>query len=129
MIKQDYIIRMIQEIISSIAEVLIKRKRLNLDKKEEYNEIAKQILGQDLAELSYIDTDNLIKEYSNIDDGINKLELIAVSMLLMSDETENDLLLKTRLKQNGIDLLKFVSHNSKDYSLQREALINIMKVE
>lgn len=58
---------------------------------------------------------------------MEKLELIAVSLLLFSEEThENNLLLKSRLKQDGIFLLKYLQENSNSYSLQREFIINMI---
>ena len=128
MIKQDYILRMIQEIISAIADVLLKRKKLTTESKTEYDCITGQILGCSIAELSVVAPEELINKYSNTEDGIDKLELIAVSMLITSEETEkSNLLLKFRLKQNGTHLLQYVQHNSKRFSLQRELLINMIK--
>ncbi len=128
MIKQDYIIRMIQEIISAIAEVLLKRKKLNINDMNEYNNIAKQVLGMNFSELSATDSKEIIDTYSGNDEGTDKIELIAVSMLLMSEEENNDMLLKSRLKQSGAELLKHVKQNSNNFSLQREALIKLINI-
>ena len=129
MIKQDYIIRMIQEIISSIAAALLKKKETSIDKMNEYNNITKQLTGMDFTELLDIDTNYIKDKYSATDDDFSKLELMAVSMILISDNTENDLLLKARLRQNGKDLLEYVHHNSKDFSIQREAIIKMLRME
>ena len=58
---------------------------------------------------------------------MDKIELIAVSLLLFSEETANDqLLLKSRLKQNGLFLLKYLQQNSNSYSIQREMLMKMI---
>lgn len=128
MIKQDYIIRMIQEIISAIAEVLLKRKKLDINDMNEYNNIAKQVLGMNFSELSAINSKEIINTYSENDEGTDKIEFIAVSMLLMSEEENNDMLLKSRLKQSGAELLEHVKKSSNNFSLQREALIKLINI-
>lgn len=128
MIKQDYIIRMIQEIISAIAESILKRRKLEIRDRNEYDNIARQVLGMNFSELSTTDSKEIIDRYSGNDEGTEKLEFIAVSMLMMSEEEDKDLLLKSRLKQSGAELLKHVQQNSHDYSLQREALIRMINM-
>lgn len=127
MIKQDYIIRMIQEIISLIANAIIKKKRLDKKELDTYEYTTHEILGIAPNELIDKNADELIDQYSNSESGMDKLELIAVSLLLFSEETkDSDLLLKSRLKQNGIFLLKYLQENSGSYSLQREFIINMI---
>lgn len=127
MIKQDYIIRMIQEIISLIANAIIKKKRLDKNELDTYEYTTHEILGIAPNELIDKNADELIDQYSNSESGMDKLELIAVSLLLFSEETkDSDLLLKAKLKQNGIFLLKYLQENSGSYSLQREFIINMI---
>lgn len=127
MIKQDYIIRMIQEIISLIANAIIKKKRLDKKELDTYEYTTHEILGIAPNELIDKNADELIDQYSNSESGMDKLELIAVSLLLFSEETkDSDLLLKAKLKQNGIFLLKYLQENSGSYSLQREFIINMI---
>lgn len=112
MIKQDYIIRMIQEIISMIVAAIIKKKRLDNKELEKYEYNTHVMLGVSLKELMNISTDEIISQYSTSENGMDKIELIAVSLLLLSEETANDqLLLKSRLKQNGLFLLKVTIQN------------------
>lgn len=127
MIKQDYIIRMIQEIISLIANAIIKKKKLDKRELDTYEHTTLEILGITPNELMDMSTEEFIYKYSNTESGMEKLELIAVSLLLFSEEThENNLLLKSRLKQDGIFLLKYLQENSNSYSLQREFIINMI---
>lgn len=127
MIKQDYIIRIIQEIISLIANAIIKKKRLDKKELDTYEYTTHEILGIAPNELIDKNADELIDQYSNSESGMDKLELIAVSLLLFSEETkDSDLLLKAKLKQNGIFLLKYLQENSGSYSLQREFIINMI---
>lgn len=127
MIKQDYIIRMIQEIISLIANAIIKKRKLDKKELDTYEYTTHEMLGVSPKELTDISTDELISQYSDSENGMEKLELIAVSLLLFSEETPaSDLLLKSRLKQDGIFLLKYLQKNSGSYSLQREFIINMI---
>lgn len=127
MIKQDYIIRMIQEIISMIVTVIIKKKRLDNKELEKYEYNTHEMLGVSPKELMDISTDEIISQYSTSENGMDKIELIAVSLLLFSEETANDqLLLKSRLKQNGLFLLKYLQQNSNSYSIQREMLMKMI---
>lgn len=127
MIKQDYIIRMIQEIISLIANAIIKKRKLDKKEFDTYEYTTHEMLGVSPKELTDMSTDELISQYSGSENGMDKLELIAVSLLLFSEETpESDLLLKSRLKQDGVFLLKYLQKNSGTYSLQREFIINMI---
>lgn len=127
MIKQDYIIRMIQEIISLIANAIIKKRKLDKKELDTYEYTTHEMLGVSPKELTDMSTDELISQYSGSENGMEKLELIAVSLLLFSEETpESDLLLKSRLKHDGIFLLKYLQKNSGTYSLQREFIINMV---
>ncbi len=127
MIKQDYLIRMIQEIISMIVEALLYRKRIREKDWEEYDHLTRQILGTDTRDLLNTTAEELTARYVETPDGMNKLELAAVSMLKLSEEVENDnLLLKARLRQEGTQLLKYIQQNSDNYSLQREFLIRLL---
>lgn len=127
MIKQDYIIRMIQEIISLIANAIIKKRKLDKKELDTYEYTTHEMLGVNPKELTDMSTDELISQYSDSENGMEKLELIAVSLLLFSEETPaSDLLLKSRLKQDGIFLLKYLQKNSGSYSLQREFIINMI---
>lgn len=45
MIKQDYLIRMIQEIISLIVNALLKKKKYRWNEWTEYDGLTRQILG------------------------------------------------------------------------------------
>ena len=126
MIKQDYLIRMIQEIISMIVDALLHRKRIREKDWEEYDHLTRQILGTDTRELMGMSADELTDRYASQPDGMNKLELAAVSMLRLSEEVESDnLLLKSKLRQEGVCLLKYLQQHSGNYSLQRDLVIRL----
>lgn len=127
MIKQDYIIRMIQEIISLIANAIIKKKKLDNKELDTYEYTTHEILGISPKELAGMNANEIISQYSQSENGMDKLELAAVSLLLFSEEmTDSNLLLKSKLKQDGIFLLKYLQENSGSYSLQREFIINMI---
>lgn len=127
MIKQDYLIRMIQQIVSMIVEALLHKKKIREKEWEDYDHLTRQILGTDTRELLNTGADELIDRYADTPDGMNKLELAAVNMLKLSEEVETDnLLLKSRLRQEGCQLLKYIQQHSDNYSLQRQFLIQLL---
>ena len=127
MIKQDYLIRMIQEIVSMIVEAILHKKKIRQKEWEEYDHLTRQILGMDTRELLNTDAKELMTRYATQTDGMDKLELAAVNMLKLSEEVETDnLLLKSRLRQEGCLLLKYIQQHSDNYSLQRQFLIQLL---
>ena len=128
MIKQDYLIRMIQEIVSMIVEAILHKKKIRQKEWEEYDHLTRQILGIDTRELLNMKAEELITRYAIQTDGTDKLELAAVNMLRLSEEVEKDNpLLKARLRQEGITLLRYVKQHSDNYSLQREFLLQLLE--
>lgn len=93
MIKQDYLLRMIQEIISLIANAILNKKKIRQQEWVEYDCLTGQIL------------------------------------LKMSDETDADhLLQKSKLRQEGMELLKYVQKAGNTFSIQRVALIHLLEM-
>ncbi len=128
MIKQDYLIRMIQEIVSMIVEAILHKKKIRQKEWEEYDHLTRQILGMDTRELLNTDAKELMARYATQTDSMDKLELAAVNMLRLSEEVEKDNpLLKARLRQEGTTLLKYVRLHSDNYSLQREFLLQLLE--
>ena len=128
MIKQDYLIRMIQEIVSMIVEAILHKKKIRQKEWEEYDHLTRQILGMDTRELLNTDAKELMTRYATQTDGMDKLELAAVNMLRLSEEVEKDNpLLKAKLRQEGTTLLKYVRLHSDNYSLQREFLLQLLE--
>ena len=119
---------MIQEIISMIVEAILHKKKIRQKEWEEYDHLTRQILGMDTRELLNTDAKELIARYSTQTDGMDKMELAAVNMLHLSEEVEKDNpLLKAKLRQEGITLLKYVRLHSDNYSLQREFLLQLLE--
>ena len=128
MIKQDYLIRMIQQIVSMIVEALLYKKKIRQKEWEEYDHLTRQILGMDTRELLHTGADELTARYADAPDGMEKLELAAVHMLKLAEEVDEDNpLLKSRLRQEGTQLLKYIQGHSGNYSLQREFLIGLLE--
>ena len=128
MIKQDYLIRMIQQIVSMIVEALLYKKKIRQKEWEEYDHLTRQILGTDTRELLHTGADELTARYADTPDGMEKLELAAVHMLKLAEEVDEDNpLLKSRLRQEGTQLLKYIQGHSGNYSLQREFLIGLLE--
>lgn len=128
MVKQDYLVRMIQEIISAIA-------RANIEQEEEFvsrigtsnDLLTQQMLGFPVKELATMDVQELIDRYANEEDRIGKLELASVYLLRFSEEVEDDILLKSKLRQDGIRLLKYVQQEDTNFSIQRDCLIRMLE--
>ena len=130
MIKQDYLIRMILEIITLIANALLNKQKIRKQNWVEYDCLTRQILEIPSDELVQLSPKEIIDKYEDDINRMGKIELAAMTLLKISDELENDnLLLKSRLKQNGTELLKFVQTQGDTFSLQRMALINMLESE
>ncbi len=128
MIKQDYLIRMIQQIVSMIVEALLHKKKIRQKDWDDYDHLTRQILGTDTRDLLNTSADELTARYAGTPDGMEKLELAAVNMLKLAEEVDEDNpLLKSRLRQEGAQLLKYIQQHSGSYSLQREFLIGLLE--
>ena len=128
MIKQDYLLRMIQEIITLLINALLNRQKIRKESWVEYDDITRQILGVPSENLVDMSADEIIDRYKDDPNQMGKTELAAVTMLKISDEMGDELLvLKSKLKQDGLALLEYVQTNGDTFSIQRVALIAQLK--
>ena len=128
MIKQDYFLRMIQEIITLLVNVLLNRQKIRKESWVEYDDITRQILGVPSENLVDMDAEEIIKRYVDDPNRMGKTELAAMTMLKIADEMEDEqLVLKSKLKQEGLALLEYVQTEGDTYSIQRVALIAMLK--
>lgn len=127
MIKQDYLIRMIQECIALIVEALLHKKKVRQKEWDEYDAMTREVLGIDTHELLNADSQTLIARFAGNEGQTEKLELAAVSLLKLSEDvTPDNPLLKSKLREEGTTLLKHVQLHSHNYSLQREMLLRLL---
>ena len=76
-----------------------------------------------------LDMQELIEQYEGDPDRMGKIELAAMTLLKMSDETDADhLLQKSKLRQEGMELLKYVQKAGNTFSIQRVALIHLLEM-
>ena len=130
MIKQDYLIRMILEIITLIANALLNKQKIRPQSWVEYDCLTRQILEVPSEKLKDMSPEEIIDKYEGDTNRMGKIELAAMTLLKISDELDADnLLLKSRLKQNGTELLKFVQSQGDTFSLQRMSLISMLERE
>ena len=128
MIKQDYLLRMIQEIITLLVNALLNRQKIRKESWVEYDDITRQILGVPSENLVDMSADEIIDRYKDDPNQMGKTELAAVTMLKISDEMEDgQLVQKSRLKQDGLALLEYLQAESGTFSIQRVALIGMLK--
>ena len=128
MIKQDYLLRMIQEIITLLINALLNRQKIRKESWVEYDDITRQILGVPSESLVDMSADEIIDRYKDDPNQMGKTELAAVTMLKISDEMgDEQLVLKSRLKQDGLALLEYVQTKGDTFSIQRVALISMQK--
>ena len=128
MIKQDYLLRMIQEIITLLVNALLNRQKFRKDSWVEYDDITRQILGVPTADLKDMSVDGIISRYEEDPSQMGKIELSGMTILKMADEMEDEqLALKSKLKQDGLALLEYVQAKSNTFSIQRVALIAMLK--
>ena len=128
MIKQDYLLRMIQEIITLLINALLNRQKIRKESWVEYDDITRQILGVPSENLVDMSAEEIIERYQDDPNQMGKTELAAVTMLKISDEMGDELLvLKSKLKQDGLALLEYVQTNGDTFSIQRVALMAMLK--
>ena len=128
MIKQDYLLRMIQEIITLLINALLNRQKIRKESWVEYDDITRQILGVPSEHLVDMSADEIIERYKDDPNHMGKTELAAVTMLKISDEMgDEQLVLKSRLKQDALALLQYVQTKGDTFSIQRVALIAMLK--
>ena len=128
MIKQDYLLRMIQEIITLLINALLNRQKIRKESWVEYDDITRQILGVPSDSLMDMSAEEIIARYQDDPNQMGKTELAAVTMLKISDEMgDEQLVLKSRLKQDGLALLEYVQTKGDTFSIQRAALIAMLK--
>ena len=128
MIKQDYLLRMIQEIITLLINALLNRQKIRKESWVEYDDITRQILGVPSESLVDMSADEIIDRYKDDPNQMGKTELAAVTMLKISDEMgDEQLVLKSKLKQDGLALLEYVQTKGDTFSIQRVALIAMLK--
>ena len=128
MIKQDYLIRMIQEIISLIVNMILNKKKFRKDEWTEYDCLTRQILGLPQEQLQSMNPDELIDHYEGDPNRMGKIELAAMTLLKISDEMEPNILQKSKLRQDGLTLLKYVQKESSTFSIQRTDLIRMIEI-
>ena len=128
MIKQDYLLRMIQEIISLIAHALLNKQEIRQQNWVEYDCLTQQILEVPTEKLISMLPEEILAKYEKDLNAMGKIELAAMTLLKISDDTDNgQLVLKTRLKANGLELLKKVQAESNTFSIQRMTLIQALE--
>lgn len=128
MIRQDYLIRMIQEMISLVLNAMLNKKKLKKDEWKEYDYLSKQILGYSPEQLMNMSTQELVDSYKDDPDNIQKIELAAMTMLMITEDMELDLLQKSKLRQDGITLLQYVDKEDNSFSLQRKQLLEMLEI-
>ena len=128
MIKQDYLLRMIQEIITLLINALLNRQKIRKESWVEYDDITRQILGVPSENLVDMSAEEIIDRYQDDPNQMGKTELAAVTMLKISDEMgDEQLVLKSKLKQDGLALLEYVQTKGDTFSIQRAALMAMLK--
>ena len=128
MIKQDYLLRMIQEIITLLINALLNRQKIRKESWVEYDDITRQILGIPSENLVDMNAEEIIDRYKDDPNQMGKTELAAVTMLKISDEMGDEQLVQTsRLKQDGLTLLEYVQTKGDTFSIQRVALMAQLK--
>ena len=128
MIKQDYLLRMIQEIITLLVNALLNRQKIRKESWVEYDDITRQILGVPSENLVDMSADEIIDRYKDDPNQMGKTELAAVTMLKISDEMGDErLVLKSKLKQDGLALLEYVQTKGDTFSIQLVVLIAQLK--
>lgn len=119
---------MIEEIISMIVTALFGKKKIKQSEWTEYDSIAKQIMGFETERLTDMDADDVINSFENDNNRVDKIEMTAMIMLKMSEDIKDNIVVSSRLRQNGLELLKYADRNSNTFSLQRKQIIALIEM-
>ena len=123
MIKQDYLIRMILEIITLIANALLNKQKIRPQSWVEYDCLTRQILEVPSDQLKDLSPEEIIGRYEGDTNRMGKIELAAMTLLKISDELGDEhLLLKSRLKQN----VKRVEYSLRRAKSARQSLAQVL---
>ena len=130
MIKQDYLIRMIQDILALLVNVLLNKKKLREQEWSEYDNLTTRILGCSTEDLLHAEANTLIEKYTAENNSLEKLELAAVYQLKLAGELKDDsLVYRAKLKNEALEILKYVQKEGNTFSLSRVQLINALEKE
>lgn len=128
MIKQDYLIRMILEIVTLIANALLNKQKIQKQNWVEYDCLTEQLLDTTTTRLMEMLPEEILERYKDDPNAFGKTELAAMTLLKIADEMEvSNVVDKSRLKQHGVQLLDYVQRHEGTFSLQRAALIGMLK--
>ena len=119
MIKQDYLIRMIQDFISRVAKAIMDRKKIRQQDWAEFDLLTQEVLGLPVKELTSMSVEELIDRYDKEEDRMSKIEFASMYLLKLSEEIEEDRVMKSKFRQDGMQLLKYVQKEDTNFSLQR----------
>ena len=111
-----------------IVNAILNKKKFRKDEWTEYDCLTRQILGVSQEELLSMSLDEMIDCYEGDPNRMGKIELAAVTLLKVSDEAESDILQKSKLRQDGLSLLKYVQKESSTFSIQRTNLIRMIEI-
>ena len=130
MIKQDYLIRMIQDILSLLANALLKKQQLQQRDWDEYDHLTKRILGLTSDDLMKMNASMLIDRYADGPERFDKLELAALYLVKLAEEIKDEsLVLRAKLFQEALHLLQYIQENGNSYSITRLQIIQMLKRE
>lgn len=131
MIKQDYLIRMIQEIIALLVNIIINKQKIREQKWSEFDNLTARILGiSTTEELLRMDSDTLIQKYKDDADFFGKLELAAMYQIKLAEElTDDSLFYRTKLQQTALQLLTYIQTEGNTFSLSRIQVIHHLEKE
>ena len=127
MIKQDYLIRMIQDFISRVAKAIMDRKKIRQQDWAEFDLLTQEVLGLPVKELTSMSVEELIDRYDKEEDRMSKIEFASMYLLKLSEEIEEDRVMKSKFRQDGLQLLKYVQKEDTNFSLQREVLVHFLE--
>ncbi|MCQ4874240.1 MULTISPECIES: hypothetical protein [Odoribacteraceae] len=127
MIKQDYLIRMIQDFISRVAKAIMDRKKIRQQDWAEFDLLTQEVLGLPVKELTSMSVEELIDRYDKEEDRMSKIEFASMYLLKLSEEIEEDRVMKSKFRQDGMQLLKYVQKEDTNFSLQREVLVHFLE--
>ena len=123
MYERDYLMRQISRLIRFLVDTILYSDKKSSAQKEEAFAQVYSITGISKENIFEYDSDQLINLLGTTDSGLDKLEMLAYTLLGESGEELNEAK-RMHLRSLSKDVLEYVDRHSDLYSLERKSILN-----
>jgi hypothetical protein len=129
MIRKDYIMRLINELMRVLLEMLFRSRDVSAVRKTEIFTQVYDVTGFNRNELLDMTFEEIIGKMKQVDLSIEKLELIGLTFLNEVQCMNEEHTCRRSLINRSLEILKYVDQNSTCFSLERRNIITDLENE